>query len=87
MLQNRRLNEELDRIKNFKPTPGQISALPEKLRDYINKLRTVCDPAGDQAALICAFEKVDELTKTNLKLRGELQRLRSYAGDLKTGTR
>ena len=77
LLENRRLTAELDRIRNFQPTPGQINALPRKIREYIQRLRTTCDPLGDQAALICALESIDKLTEANVELRGELERMRS----------
>ena len=32
---------------DWTPTPTNINALPEPLRDYIHDLETVCDPAGD----------------------------------------
>jgi hypothetical protein len=33
----------------WKPTPENINALPEPIRQYIHDLATVCDPAGDRA--------------------------------------
>jgi hypothetical protein len=57
-------------MKNFRPTPDQINALPDKLRDYIHRLETIADPAGDQASLVCARDTIEALTKLNADLRG-----------------
>ena len=31
---------------NWKPTPDNINSLPEKVKNYVCGLETLCDPAG-----------------------------------------
>ena len=45
--ENSVLRAELDRLHNFSLTPGQVKRLPGKLRNYIHRLETIADPAGD----------------------------------------
>ena len=38
--------EEIDEFIEWTPTPENINALPEPIREYIHGLETICDPAG-----------------------------------------
>ena len=63
------LRSELERLQSFRPTPSQLNAFPEKVREYISQLRKVADAADDDAALACARDTVEALTKLNEELR------------------
>ena len=69
---NESLRRVLDRLTNFSPTATQINALPDRLRDYIHGLETICDPEGLQAALVRARANIEALVKVNQELRKEL---------------
>jgi hypothetical protein len=59
----------------WKPTPENIMALPEPIRQYIHDLQTVCDPAGDIQMLYI-------LRQENRALRFECERLAKKAGEM-----
>jgi DNA repair exonuclease SbcCD ATPase subunit len=63
------LRFELERLQSFRPTPSQLNALPDKVREYIAQLHKVADAAEDDAALACARETIEALTKLNEELR------------------
>ena len=62
------------KLYNWKPTAENINNLPEKIRDYIKELETVCDPAGIIQDNACLLENVKALTRKCkiLKLRIDL---------------
>jgi len=74
---NGSLQAIVDRLTNFSPTAAQVNALPEKLRDYIHGLETICDPSRVLAALVRARKSIEALTKQNQELTEELGHLRS----------
>ena len=59
----------------WKPTPENINALPEPIRQYIHDLQTVCDPAGD-------IQILHLLREENQLLRYECERLARKAGEM-----
>jgi hypothetical protein len=63
------LRSELERLQSFRPTPSQLNAFPEKVREYISHLQRVANAAEDDAALACARETIEALTKLNEELR------------------
>lgn len=74
---NSGLRRVLDRLTNFSPTAAQVNALPDRLRDYVHRLETACDPSGLQAALMHARANIEALMKLNQELRKELGELHS----------
>jgi hypothetical protein len=71
-----RLRTRLAALENFSPTPEQINTLPLNLRRYIHHLETVSDPAGDQAALVCAMDNMKAMLKMNTELEAQLAEAR-----------
>jgi len=68
--ENAALRSELDRLQRLSSILEQISALPEKLGDYIRRLETIADPVRDKAEIACLRENLEAL----LKLKWEIRR-------------
>lgn len=54
------------------PTPENVNALPQPLRDYIHELETRCDPAGDVARIAFLHDQARQLEASNRALRNML---------------
>lgn len=92
------LVEQLNKVKQlerFTPTPEQINALPEGVRQFVAALETRCDPAGEVTALVLSRDvnkrlqaKITDLKTDNAALKKKTERLehktaclREYLGD------
>jgi hypothetical protein len=53
---------DIDLPDAWLPTPENVNALPAPIRDYIHRLATNVDPAGDQAALMIERDRVRQLS-------------------------
>jgi hypothetical protein len=64
------------RLKDFKPDPENINALPEPLRAYVHDLETRADPAGDIQRIASLTEQRDALVAGRRELEAEIKELR-----------
>jgi hypothetical protein len=53
----------------WQPTPANINALPEKIREYIHHLEANCDPAGTVQDVAILKDQVRDLGKALRMLR------------------
>lgn len=51
------------------PTPENVNALPDGVRQYVHDLETRCDPAGDVAALTLQRDQIRLLEALVRRLR------------------
>lgn len=72
------IENKVNSIMSFEPTPQKINALPYPLRKYIHDLETRCDPAGDCAGRVLAEDESATYALRISRLNVEVNELRVH---------